>query len=326
MKKITLNKKQIGAIAIAAGMAFMPAMGVTFAQSQLSPEKEMISAQDKKDESSEYKLSQAVVDKVETQGNITTVYATENNQPVVYKISDALVYRQSTMQKAEASQIKEGDKLQTYFDKNAPMILIYPPQYPVKVAVIMDGEGSVKVAKFDKDILSIENNMIDALKLNISEDTILESADKKTYTKEELAGKNLLVFYSVTTRSIPPQTNPEKIVVLPDLQQMGEGNNDGADNNVQQDKEINEIIAGNSYFNGTMQMITVAKIAQILGYEVKWNASEKTVELRKDENLIELVVMNNVYRVNGKEIKMILPMEIKEGRTYAELSILDLLK
>jgi hypothetical protein len=31
---------------------------------------------------------------------------------------------------------------------------------------------------------------------------------------ELLDGRKLIVYYSVTTRSIPPQTTPEKIVIL----------------------------------------------------------------------------------------------------------------
>ena len=320
MKKAKLSKKQMGAVAIAAGMAFMPAMGISYAQSQTIPQKEMIIIEDKKDRTTEYKLSEGIVEDVRSNGDITTIFADENNYPVEYKISDTIIYRQSTMEKEDASNIKPGDKLQAYYDKNAPMILIYPPQYPVKLVVIMDGEGSAKTAKFDSDMLSIEADMASALKLNISEDTIIESADGSVHTKDTLADKNLLVFYKATTRSIPPQTNPQKIVVLPDLSQT-----DGNDNN-QTDQEIQDIIDAASYYKGSMQMIPVAQIARTLGYDVRWISDSKTVELSRDGNLLELAVMDSVFRINGKEIKIVLPMEIKEGRTYAELSILEILR
>lgn len=320
MKKITLNKKRLGAVAVAAGMAFMPAMGISYAQSQVIPDKGMISIEEEKDRTSEYRLSSAVVDEIQTVGDITTIFATENNNPVVYKISDTIIYRQSTMEIEDASKIKEGDRLQAYFDKNAPMILIYPPQYPVKLIVIMDGEGSAKTARFGSDMISIEDDMNSSLKLNISEDTIIESIDGKDYAKDMLADKNLLVFYKGTTKSIPPQTNPQKIVVLPDLSE-----NDGADND-QLDKDIQDIISQRSYYKGSMQMIPVAEIARTLGYEVKWISESKTVELLKDENIIELFVKENVLSINKKQIKITLPMEIKEGRTYAELSVLEILR
>lgn len=320
MKKVKLNKKQMGAVAIAAGMAFMPAMGISYAQSQTAPQKEMIIIEDKEDRTTEYKLSEGIVDKVSIDGEITTIFASENDKPVEYKLSDTIVYRQSTMEMEDSSEIKEGDRLQAYFDKNAPMIMIYPPQYPVKLVIIMDGEGSVKTAKFDSDMLSIEADMANALKLNISQDTIIESADGEIHTKEDLAHKNLLVFYKETTRSIPPQTNPQKIVVLPDLSQTDEAEND------QLEKDIQNIIQTSSYYNGDMQMIPVAQIARTLGYDVRWISDSKTVELSKNEDIIELKVKDSAFRINGKDIKMLLPMEIKEGRTYAEISILDVLR
>lgn len=320
MKKMKLNKKQLGAVAIAAGMAFIPAMGISYAQSQILPEKEMIGIQEKKDQTTEYRLSEAIVDEVRANGGITTIFATENNNPVEYKVSDTAIYRQSTLKKEDVSKIKKGDKLQAYFDKNAPMILIYPPQYPVKLIVIMDGEGSAKTAKFGSDMISIEEDMKNALKLNISEDTIIESIDGKNYTKNMLADKNLLVFYKETTKSIPPQTNPQKIVVLPELSET-----DGAGND-QLEKKIQDIISQKSYYKESMHMVPVAEIARALGYEVKWISESKTVELSKDGNLIELFVMENVFSINHKQIKSILPMEIKEGRTYAELSVLELIR
>ena len=106
-------------------------------------------------------------------------------------------------------EIKVGDTVTGYFDANAPMILIYPAQYNPQVVVVESEDQQVKVDIFNKDLISADN----MLKLNITEDTKIMTQDGNSF-KGELAGRKLVVQYSMATKSIPAQTTPTQITVL----------------------------------------------------------------------------------------------------------------
>ena len=103
-----------------------------------------------------------------------------------------------------------GDEITAYKDASKPVIMIYPPQYEA-VAIVKNSEDfvNIKVDKFSPELLSSD----DQLKLNISDETVIEYRDGVEEV-ETLEGKTLLVVYDVTTRSIPAQTSPIKVVVL----------------------------------------------------------------------------------------------------------------
>lgn len=90
------------------------------------------------------------------------------------------------------------------------------------IAVILesDYQGSVDISVYsanggDETATSFINSS-KTLVLNVSDETEITDTEGNKLTKEELAGKTLVVYYSVTTRSLPPQTAPEKIVVVND--------------------------------------------------------------------------------------------------------------
>lgn len=92
--------------------------------------------------------------------------------------------------------------------------------YPDKVVVLGDGEAAedkaesaVKTANFyageeENSYTAGDNSLV----IFVGEKTEVVDADGKAYTGS-LDKKNLTVSYTVETRSIPPQTTPEKIVV-----------------------------------------------------------------------------------------------------------------
>lgn len=107
-----------------------------------------------------------------------------------------------------------GSEIISFYDAEAPMILIYPPQYSAIVTALVKDGRSIKVDHFDKDYLSADGS----LKLNISDETEIIQEDGTKYTGE-LADHNLIVSYGASTRSIPAQTTPDQIVVLADKDQ-----------------------------------------------------------------------------------------------------------
>lgn len=109
-----------------------------------------------------------------------------------------------------AADLEVGDVLVGFYDGNRPMTMIYPPQYPIEaVAKVVDEIPFIKADIFDADLVSQDHT----LKLNIGEDTVLLDAEGKAY-EGELANCKLVVFYAASTRSIPAQTTPIKVIVL----------------------------------------------------------------------------------------------------------------
>lgn len=58
------------------------------------------------------------------------------------------------------------------------------------------------------------------------------------------------------------------------------------------------------------------RMAEQLGYKVTWNESSRTVFLSKDNTNIILTIGNDVAVVNGKEVKLDVPAEITQSRTF----------
>lgn len=102
-----------------------------------------------------------------------------------------------------------GDEVTGFYDSNAPAILIYPPQYPAIVMTKDKEYQNVTVDYFNNQLINSDGN----LKLNISPSTEVILKNDQFFNKYP-GNKNLIVVYGPTTRSIPAQTVPYRIIVL----------------------------------------------------------------------------------------------------------------
>jgi hypothetical protein len=105
--------------------------------------------------------------------------------------------------------VRVGDKVTGFYDANAPVPMIFPPQYRAIVMAMDTQYRNVKVDYFDSQLLSSDNN----LKLNLSPYTHIVLENDQAFGRNP-ADRNLIVLYGPTTRSIPPQTTPYKIIVM----------------------------------------------------------------------------------------------------------------
>lgn len=207
---------------------------------------------------------------------------------------------------ADNAEIAKGTVITGYYDLNAPMIMIYPPQYATEVVVVENNERSIKVDTFDKDLISSDG----LLKLNISKDTQIILQNGKKY-KGAIIDKKLVVTYINSTKSIPAQTTPTKIVVLDN--QVGDVSTfDIVVNN----QKINCLPA---YTNDKgIVMVPVSKIVQALGYNVKWNGKTKSVTIGKD--IVCTIGEDNYIYYKRAPIKLGTAPEILKGTTYVPLN------
>ncbi|TCN24148.1 hypothetical protein [Mesobacillus foraminis] len=105
--------------------------------------------------------------------------------------------------------VAAGDRVTGYYDGDAPVPLIYPPQYRALVMVKESPYQNVKVDYFNSQLVSRDGR----LKLNLSPFTQILLTNGQPFTKSP-ANRDLIVVYGPATKSIPAQTNPYRIIVL----------------------------------------------------------------------------------------------------------------
>lgn len=102
-----------------------------------------------------------------------------------------------------------GDIVTGFYDANAATVLIFPPQFRALVIAKDTLYQNVKVDYFNNKLVSSDNT----LKLNIAPWTLIVLENGQSFTKSP-ANRNLIAVYGATTRSIPAQTSPYKIIVM----------------------------------------------------------------------------------------------------------------
>ena len=104
---------------------------------------------------------------------------------------------------------RPGDTIIAFYDSLAPMPLIYPPSYQAVAAIKPWKEQSAMLDVFDQNLKNSDNSLV----LNLSPATNIRTQNGQIFTGR-LANQLLLVLYTATTRSLPPQTTPDEVVVF----------------------------------------------------------------------------------------------------------------
>jgi len=217
-------------------------------------------------------------------------------------------------------EIAEGDTVTVYYEADRPMIMIYPPQYSAAIVLVNpDKESFVKADLFNSDLVSRD----EALKLNIGENTEILALDGSVYTGE-IKDKKLLVFYTVSTKSIPAQTTPSKIVVLGDPEASDSYNMDVSGMNIVVEGKVIEALPAFTTENGVV-MVPLRAIAEALGYTVSWDNDTQTVTLNQ---AISLQIGRDYYvYMRTAPIELGAAPILKNDRTFVPLNYFrDVLK
>lgn len=106
-------------------------------------------------------------------------------------------------------RMREGMTVTAFYDAALPIPLIYPPQYQAAVIGRSHANEMMIIGYFDENLLAAD----ESLQLHISRATEIVTSNGQTYFCP-LGERILIVYYAVTTRSIPPQTTPRKIIVM----------------------------------------------------------------------------------------------------------------
>lgn len=219
-----------------------------------------------------------------------------------------------------SEEIKIGDEITCHYDATAPMIMIYPAQFNAEVAVVGKMDKDIKVDLFNKDLISSD----EWLKLNITDETEIVTHEGVIY-KGELADKRLIVIYDFITKSIPAQTNPIKVIVLPDKVDVTA--HDTAETDViLWDVAAMDIMVNNKkietpkpYANEQgVVMVPLRAVAEALGYDVKWNNEQQSIMLGKGISL--KIGEDNYIYMKTAPIKLGTAPAIVNERTFVPLS------
>lgn len=230
---------------------------------------------------------------------------------------DTFIIDTKSMQKIAVVDIKKDADIEIYFKDNTFMTMIYPPTYQPDIVVVKNSDTNVSVARF-KNLVDVNNT----LKLNLSDKTPIVNQKGEKVSSTDLENKNLIVFYTVTTKSLPPQTSPLKVIVIDDV--------DKSTSDV--DKKVNDIISKDSFTKNGVVMIPLRKVAESLGYTVTWENSTAYIKNDTKKITISLGSARYGFTIGTGNDKLIADAlfeqapEIKNGKMYVPKDVINHLK
>ncbi|MEG2013379.1 MAG: hypothetical protein RR063_09265 [Anaerovoracaceae bacterium] len=110
---------------------------------------------------------------------------------------------------ADSTRLRVGMRIAAFYDSSRPIPLIFPPQYQAELICILMPNESIMLNFFNRNLTSADQS----LTLHIGSRTTVTTQNGQIFACSP-GGNTLLVYYSATTRSIPPQTTPRKIIVM----------------------------------------------------------------------------------------------------------------
>lgn len=281
---------------------------------QTTPNKIVVLNSVQEDATNYEKYTGIIKDVVKKDRNVTLTVETEEKEPLttIFTITDdTLLFNSGTTKSIKKDVFVKGQKIEAYYDKHKPRILIYPAQITPELVILHEKEFAfVKVSKFDEELVSLDRE----LKLDIEEKTTLVDEKGKAIKVSDLDGKELVVFYNFTKRGmegVPDQTTPSKIVAIeyvsPEV------------------KEIQKIIAEDHFMKNGVKMIPLRKVAEQLGFTVVSKPKLNAVFLTKGNDTFIFHRDNKTYSLNGMKQQFAEKTVLKNKKTYVSEEILNLL-
>ena len=183
-------------------------------------------------------------------------------------------------------EVKEGDNVVVV---STSLLLTKDVKFADAIVVEAEAEQSVFVDKFDiveEQLISADGNLV----VNVE-------------NKEEYAGKKLLVLYSVTTMSIPPQAIPNRIIVMPEEKEVSISFTVGSKELDINDEKVEVEIAPYIVGEGTT-LVPLRVISEAFGAKVGWDGETQTVMIVDSDTQIILQIGNKTAFVNGEAVEM----------------------
>lgn len=258
------------------------------------------------------------VEHVDVRENATYYTVVEGEQKnIVVVDKDSLVFDNM----GKEVKLQKGDKVSAYSYAKKPMLAIYPPQYNPEVIIVeKDNMGSVEVDYFDKNLIDTDNY----LKLNVGEDTKIESVSGKELKASDLEEQHLVVFYTIATMSIPAQTPPSKVIVLDNIEKEEPVEVDPVPTPepTPDNGDIEKIIQKDFYEVEGTKMVPLRLIVEKLGFEVE--VTPKGAIISKGAVSYTITRGQKEYGYN-KAIRQfdVAPALLENGKTYVPVEFVE---
>lgn len=262
----------------------------------------------------------------------------DQNNTVNLKITDDTLVYDNLGNKKALSDLTDGTKITVFTGSYEPTPLILPVQYTANVIIINgDQEGNVNADTYLADEEGY-TNAANTLNIATADDTKIVDKNEKEY-KGDLDKNDLIVFYGASTKSIPAQTTPTKVVVLgkneialkqieaaknatpaptaapettvaPEATEAPQVSYAGLVNVVIGDKNVSDV-----YAKDNTTMVPLREVAEAAGFTVTWDAENRAVIL--NDGVYSLKIGENSY-VKGKMMPLTLSAapEIVNDLTY----------
>lgn len=109
---------------------------------------------------------------------------------------------------ADNETIYPGDQITAFYNGELPVELSYPPSY-CAVLLAKSAGRQFYLGEFDSNLLSADGS----LQLSVSPDTKIVLPNGQTFTGI-IAGRTVLAEYQASTRSVPAQAVPNRLIVF----------------------------------------------------------------------------------------------------------------
>lgn len=256
-----------------------------------------------KEDLSQNKLISGTVSDVKTKDNSYIITIENDDMEMVFTVKpDIFVIDQKTNQHLNLDAIKVGNKLTAIINKNAPMTLSLPPMTNSAIGFILNSDSAFLDLSFYNDQLINKEN---TLALNIDKDTniVAENGAKMRFSANNIKQRECLVFYTISTKSIPAQTTPQFVMIM---------------------NKKEEINVSDSF-------VPLRTIAEEKGYNISWTANNQPILLNKDNTTISINIgqtdvtysIKIENKTNLKAQKITQAPKLEKGLTYVPQSFLD---
>ena len=255
-------------------------------------------------------------------GKVTEIENTEDGNKVVtienqngglrFVVSaTTMIVDRVTNEVITADKLTKDMQVSVVYDAMSPMGMSLPPYLGNVTAVVANADkGNVCVGMFNNELV----NEKEKLQLNVEKETkvLTTLGTKMILGAEDIKGKNAVVFYDATTRSIPAQTSPSLVLLLEEKEAVVEE----APAEAQVAKVKTEA-----------KSVVLRDAAMAKGYKVIWKGKAEPVVLEKDGQISEITIGSATYVLEGDmAMKASMPAQLKDGVLYVSSEVIDNLK
>ncbi|MFI3173824.1 MAG: copper amine oxidase N-terminal domain-containing protein [Bacillota bacterium] len=239
-----------------------------------------------------------VVEAADDNGNIEIFISNETGGLRFVVAPETRIVDRVDSQYVTVEDLTEGMTVAVVYSAYAPMGMSFPPFLGAPTGIIANADqGNIAVARFNDDLTS------DALQLqlNIGEETMLTRLDgaRMAVMPEMLKDGNAIVFYGMTTRSIPAQASPETVFFLP-IDEVEIGTDPNFEVGVMPIEAVASPVAEPvAEIPVAPVYIPVREVAEGQGFEVVWQGANAPILVKKAGTTIEITIDSADYKVNG---------------------------